>query len=81
MDLPFLVSYLQLCSVTLERSGDYTCVVSNGFTTASSTVQLSVYGECIRMHVVTVCMCGHQSVGSSGKKIKGSSFVAVAANP
>lgn len=38
----FRQSFLQLCSLSESNTGDYTCVVSNGQTTASNTVQLTV---------------------------------------
>ena len=40
----FKQSFLQLCSLALSDAGGYTCVVSNGLTTANATTQLSVTG-------------------------------------
>jgi len=42
----FKHSYLQLCSVQASQSGNYTCSVSNGVTTQTSDVTLSVTGGC-----------------------------------
>ena len=38
----FTQSFLQICGVSMEDAGDYTCVVSNGQHSASSTTQLAV---------------------------------------
>lgn len=40
----FSRSLLQLCSVEMEDSGAYTCVVGNGNVSVSRTVQLTVTG-------------------------------------
>lgn len=37
-------SILQICSLTESDSGDYTCVVSDGITTANSSTELTVTG-------------------------------------
>ena len=41
----FKQSYLQLCSVQNSQAGNYTCSVSNGITTQSSDVSVSVTGR------------------------------------
>ena len=41
----FKQSFLQLCSVEVADSGAYTCVISNGQTSANSSVQLTVSGQ------------------------------------
>ena len=41
----FRLTFLQLCSVEVEDSGAYTCVVSNSQTSADSSVQLTVSGQ------------------------------------
>ena len=38
----FKQSFLQICSLAESDAGSYTCVVSDGFTTANSTTQLTV---------------------------------------
>jgi len=43
----FKQSFLQLCSVEVSNSGGYTCVISDGETTANSTVELTVTGKCL----------------------------------
>lgn len=42
MGLPFRQSFLQLCSVSLANSGEYTCIVTNGLSSVNSTVQLTI---------------------------------------
>lgn len=42
--LPFRQAFLQICAVAMGDSGAYTCVVSNGQTSANSTVQLIIAG-------------------------------------
>jgi len=44
----FKESILELCSVTVEDSGDYTCIISNTLVSANSTTKVTVY--CESMH-------------------------------
>ena len=49
----FRQSFLQLCSLQMADSGNYTCAVSNGISSLTSTVDLSVLGmhSSISMHI------------------------------
>jgi hypothetical protein len=38
----FKQSFLQICRLTESDAGDYTCIVSDGYTTANATTKLSV---------------------------------------
>jgi hypothetical protein len=38
----FKQSILQICNLAESDAGDYTCIVSDGFTTANATVQFTV---------------------------------------
>jgi hypothetical protein len=40
----FKQSFLQICSLVESDAGGYTCVVSDGFTSANATTQLTVTG-------------------------------------
>ena len=57
-DRLFKQSFLQLCSLQMSDSGTYTCTVSNGKASITSTTELSV-GECVnwRILIVIVCVC------------------------
>ena len=43
----FKQSFLQLCSVQTSDSGNYSCTISNGMTSLSSDVTLSVGMSCV----------------------------------
>ena len=46
----FKQSFLQLCSLQMADSGNYTCAVSNGLSNANSVVLVSVSGKCFRRY-------------------------------
>ena len=54
-DRLFKQSFLQLCSLQMSDSGTYTCTVSNGKASITSTTELSV-GECVNWRTLLVCM-------------------------
>ena len=60
-DRLFKQSFLQLCSLQMSDSGTYTCTVSNGKASITSTTELSV-GECVnwRTLIAIVCVCAFE---------------------
>ena len=48
----FKQSFLQLCSLRMSDSGQYTCTVNNGLSSVNSSVELSVAGRLITFHSV-----------------------------
>ena len=60
--LTFSQAFLQLCNVEMSDSGNYTCTVSSGPVSFTSTVQVTVVGKCLTGKVVGSTMyseCPH----------------------